>query len=292
MLTFKKLFTGCTIIAAALLLVSCATEPKTVDFTGSGDVSVKQIQQEAELAHRYGRTGGALFHYEQILKKEPDNINALQASGYLYLSLNKASLAEQFFQQVLIKQPKNRESREGRALAWLMQGKYDEAATSFRNVLDEDDKRWRSWDGLGVISDVNGDYTNSVKMYKHAIDLQPNNTTLLNNYGYSLIMAHKYAEAEKTLRTALTIAQGDKRIVNNLGITLSWQRKYDNAVSVVSQVEPKYVAYNNVGYIALLNKDYKIAEKYFNEAITLSPKYYKKAELNLEELKQRVRDNK
>jgi Flp pilus assembly protein TadD len=41
---------------------------------------------------------------------------------------------------------------------------------------------------------------------------------------------------------------------------------------------------NNTGYIAMMNGDYEAARKYLQEAIKISPQYYKKANANLARL--------
>ena len=43
-------------------------------------------------------------------------------------------------------------------------------------------------------------------------------------------------------------------------------------------------ANNNLGYIAMMKGDYAKANHYLQEAITLSPHYYKKANDNLKQL--------
>lgn len=261
---------------------SCSSQPSSIKFSENRDIDIKQMQKEAELAHRFGRSGEALFHYEQILKKDPENIKALLSSGRIYLKLNEPVRAESYFEIVLQKQPMNLDAREGRALSWLMQGDYVKAKKSFLNVLDEDKSRWQSINGLAIISDVDGDYEKSAELYRSALKLRPNDSGIMNNYGYSLIMSHKYAEAETILRDVNLQDQGNERTVNNLAIAIAWQKRYEEAVKVAATQMKKYVAYNNIGYIAYLNKDYNIASDLYHKAITLSPRYYKKAERNLE----------
>ncbi len=49
-------------------------------------------------------------------------------------------------------------------------------------------------------------------------------------------------------------------------------------------VKPE-VALNDVGYIAMRQAEYGLAQHYFQEAIRLSPKYFKTAERNLTEVR-------
>jgi len=269
-------------VLVAPVIVSCATEPSSIKFSQNRDIDIQQMQKEAALAHRFGRTGEALFHYEQILKKDPENVEALLASGRIYLKLNEPQRAEYYFELILRKEPMHMDAREGRAISWLMQGDYEKAKKSFLNILDEDKNRWRCLNGLAIISDINGKYDESDTLYHDALKLMPDDADLMNNYGYSLIMAHKFAEAERLLRRLNIQGQGDVRTVNNLAIAIAWQKRYEEAVKVASTQSKQYIAYNNIGYIAYLNKDYDVAASYYKKAISLSPRYYKKAEKNLE----------
>ena len=47
------------------------------------------------------------------------------------------------------------------------------------------------------------------------------------------------------------------------------------------------VAYNDVGYIAMRQGDFEVAERYFHKAIGLSPRYFEAAQRNLMELEDR-----
>ena len=44
------------------------------------------------------------------------------------------------------------------------------------------------------------------------------------------------------------------------------------------------IAFNNIGYIAMLNKQYLVAENYFKKAISISPSFYVHAARNLEKV--------
>ena len=79
------------------------------------------------------------------------------------------------------------------------------------------------------------------------------------------------------------------RIRNNLAISLAWQSRYDEAISILIKVLNHEVAYNNVGYIALLNKQYPVAEKFFKKALYISPSYYVRAAHNLEKVENLMR---
>lgn len=50
--------------------------------------------------------------------------------------------------------------------------------------------------------------------------------------------------------------------------------------------QPREEALNNIGYIALLKKDYRSAISYFEQALEASPRWYPRAAANLERARQ------
>jgi tetratricopeptide (TPR) repeat protein len=99
-----------------------------------------------------------------------------------------------------------------------------------------------------------------------------------------IIRPHQYPAAEKVFLEGLNYAPGFFRIRNNLAISLAWQSRYDEAISVLVKVVKHEIAYNNIGYIAMLNKQYSVVENYFKKALFISPSYYVRAARNLEKL--------
>ncbi|MCK5002080.1 MAG: hypothetical protein KAS57_03605 [Gammaproteobacteria bacterium] len=73
-------------------------------------------------------------------------------------------------------------------------------------------------------------------------------------------------------------------IRNNLAISLAWQSHFDEAINILVKVVKYEIAYNNTGYIVMLNKQYPVAEKHFKKAIFISPSYYVCAARNLEKV--------
>lgn len=105
---------------------------------------------------------------------------------------------------------------------------------------------------------------------------------MYNNYGYSLLMTRRYAEAEVILQHGMRLDPYSQRVKHNLALAKAWQGRYQAALKVYSNQRDNPEACNNIGYIALLNQDYRVAIDLFEKAIRLSPSYYAKAGRNLE----------
>lgn len=268
------------LLVSMLWLSGCATTAE-IDGAKISDISIDELKQQAEMASYAGASKAALINYQQILAKQPDNIDALIGAGEALLAASQPERAEIYLERALSLDPKNPKAKEARALAWLMQGKYSDAARSLNNLIDDGVEQWRTWNALGVIADLGGDYSKAGEYYQRAILLEANKSTLYNNLGYSQMMAHDYEGAEVSLRKALFMAPGSPRTVNNLSLALAWQNKYDEAVNLLHQVMDEAASYNNVGYIAYLKSDYSVAEEYFRKAMTLKPNFYQRASENL-----------
>jgi len=274
------------------LVTGCASKAKVEQPSAlNQQESLDKLEHQAAVAFEQGNSSDALFYNQQILSISPDNKPALIRSGQIYLNNGLSEQAEQSFGEVLKSLPVDIDALEGLGISQIKLRKYAKAKESLEKVISLSETRWNAWNGLGILADLEHDYAKAATYYYKGLDTLPNYPVLLNNLGYSLIMAHRYAEAEKILRSALSHSpQFDNRLRNNLGIALAWQGNYQEAISVISSVYSEAITYNNIGYIALLNKDYETAIGYFETSMKISPSYYERAALNLEKAKQ-LRDS-
>lgn len=269
------------LLLATLLVAACASQPQLEGGAGR-EFTIDELKQRAEVANYAGAYRDALLQYQQILDKDPDNLEALIGAGEALLAASQPLRAENYFERALVIDTQNIQAREARALSWLMSGKYAAAQKSLLNLVDDGVDRWRVWNGLGVIADLDGDYAKAAGYYQKAIALVPDRAMLHNNLGYSQIMVHNYAAAEDSLNIALQLAPENLRVVNNLSISIAWQRRYNEAVDQLKSAMDEASSYNNVGYVAYLNGDYSLAEEFFRKAMRIRPSYYKRAASNLE----------
>ena len=270
------------ILACVLLLAGCAgqLEPdESVKVT-----PVPQLLEQGDRKLQSKQYVPAIFFYEQALEQEPNNILALLGIADANRAINKLSDASKLYEEVLTNEPENLRATEGKGLVYFKRYDYERAKQQLAEALNKDNTRWRSWNALGIIADLEGLHETAQQHFKKALSVDKMNATVLNNLGYSLLMSHQYQAAEKVFREGLHYAPGFFRIRNNLAISLAWQSRYDEAISILVKVVKHEIAYNNIGYIAMLNKQYLVAEKYFKKALFISPSYYVRAARNLEKV--------
>ena len=70
----------------------------------------------------------------------------------------------------------------------------------------------------------------------------------------------------------------------NIGLIYTRQGKYEDAFDALRNVLDTPQAYNDIGYLSMLDGDYDMAEHYYQKAIKTSPSYYLKAHENIDRL--------
>lgn len=269
------------VLMGLLLLSGCASKGKTPKI----DATLDDERERARVAWQYGDYGAALDNQLHILHQDPQNHDALLGAGEALLSLGNAREALPYFEEVLKKDAADINAQEGRALAWLGLSREDDARGGFEAVLAQEPTRWRSLDGMGALADLHGDYAAAASWYDKALKQVPEEATVYNNYGYSRIMARDFPRAEELLDRGVALAPHSERLVTNLALAIAWQRDYDRATRTAAQVEKDFVVYNDIGYVAMLNGDYDVAVRYFQQALDRSPTWFERAAANLERAK-------
>lgn len=274
-----------TAVLLTILVSACASRSPVKDST-KPMTSPAQVRAEAEQAVRYGDHARALSIWQQLLETSPDDVVALRGIGEVYLSVRENAAAVAAFDRVLVTLPDDPDSQEGRGLALLALGRRDEALRQLQPLDGATPPRWRSLNALGLLADLNNQRAQALGYYTRALALQPDSTMIVNNMGYSRLMAGDYAMAEQHFQAGLASAPDDRHLRGNLVMAIAWQGDYARALAEAETQQSREEALNNIGYIALLRKDYPAAIHYFEAAIAASPRWYPRASANLERARQ------
>lgn len=173
---------------------------------------------------------------------------------------------------------------QGMGLAHLAIGDAEQAAAELDRAVAADASLWRAWAGLGRALDQRKDWVAAAAAYDRGLEASPGSPVILNNRGVSLLLQHRYAEAATAFETAIAQDPTLETARANLRIALAWQGHYDEAL-VGLQPEERANSLNNVGFVAMLRGDHRAAQRYFAQAMEVSPTYHQGAAANLETLK-------
>lgn len=251
--------------------------------TGLEVNSVDDAVLKAEKAAQGGKMDLAQLYYIKAYDLEPTNVLVLQKMSDLYTDLKKYDLAEVSLKLILQQQPGDLKATEQYGLLLIKLKKFPDAEKHLSQVIAAR-QSWPAYNGLGIIANLQGDYLKAENFFKKADVISPNSPELLNNIGFALYSADKLTEAASYYTKALQINPGFKKAIYNYALLQARLSNYEQAHIAFAKVSSPAEASNNIGYIAMMNGDYSEANNYLQEAINISPQFYKKANDNLKRL--------
>ncbi|MDD2659484.1 MAG: tetratricopeptide repeat protein [Methylococcales bacterium] len=284
------------IISSIVLLTAC-NSANIKDASSSGKLDTEEVLKsaglnistvaeavsKAEKAEQGGKMDLAQLYFIKAYDLEPDNVQVLQKMADLYIELKKYDLAEVSLKLILKQRPDDIKTLEEYGLLLIKLRNYPEAEKYLGRVVAKQ-QSWRAYNGLGIIANLQGDPLKAEIFFRKADSIYPDSPELLNNTGFALYSADKLDEAASYYIKALQINPGFKKAIYNYALLQARLRDYDQAYNAFAKVSSPAEANNNTGYIAMMNGDYAEANDYLQEAIKLSPRYYKKANDNLIQL--------
>ena len=245
-------------------------------------VSAEEATQRGDQALRQGDLDLALYQYIQALQMDGNDVNTFNKVGAIHVSRGNLNLAEIAYWSALQIAPDNATSLTELGLILLKKRQYVQARDMLTHSLTVASQQWRAHNALGIIADMQGDHAAADLHYREALQIRPGFPILLNNMGYSRYLAEDWPGALTFIRQALDEDPDYKLAWQNLGLLYAREGKYTAAVDAFSHAMALYKAYNDAGYLAMLDGKYRLSAAYLGKAINLSPSYYKAAHRNLE----------
>lgn len=249
--------------------------------------SVEEMIKLGDSLLAEGKQDEALYEYVKAADRDNKSYTALYKIGDIHAKRGNEALAIKAYKMALDINPDNGEANEGLGLLLLNKREYDKAQYHLKKAEESGAViSWKVYDSLGVISDLKQDYKQAITYYEKALALEPQMALILNNIGYSHYMSEDWESAEKYYRKAVLNDKSFARAWRNLGLLYTRKAEYDEAISAFTQVEDLPEAYNDIGFICMLNGKYEISQAFFKRAIKLAPRYYETANINLQKSRQ------
>ena len=241
--------------------------------------------KRADGFYQQGNMNDALYYYVKSLELDDKNKEVLERIGQIHVKKGNYDLAEAAYSLVLKLDKNNAQALEGLGIIQLNTGKPAEAHQSLRAAVAIDASLWQANNGLGLIADQQGDYSSASEYYEAALKTKPNMPMLLNNLGYSKYLSGNYLGAIQLFDSASKVDAKYESSWLNLGLVYARQGNDSAALEAFMHVLDEADAYNNLGYIDMMNDKTNAANEYFQKAISLSPSYHILANENLKRLR-------
>ena len=184
----------------------------------------------------------------EILKKFPDDPNALRLSGVSSLEQERPEVALIPLQKAIRVAPEFLQAHENLAQAWTQLGDLKKAETCFKKCLEIDPSNFTNWKSLGdVLSDQKKDeeadkaYKNAISTDKKYLDLQK---------AMSQVQKGNLGEAERIYREILSDDPNNVDALRLLALLASRTGAVDQAINMLencTKIAPDYaLAWENL----------------------------------------------
>jgi len=141
--------------------------------------------------------------YQQVIREEPDQLEALEALGTTLLRLQQPVQAAQFLDRARRRAPTSARLMALLARAQRQSGALGDAIESYRRSLAIDARHAETWVELGLAHGEAREHVAAVESFSKAIQLEPHSARLWHALGQALGAAGKSAEALQAERQAL-----------------------------------------------------------------------------------------
>jgi Flp pilus assembly protein TadD len=292
-----KIYTAVLSCITAFILCACNTQPVKSKLNSSGDntgnilnlldpsvTTEAEAFAKGEAALAEGKTDNALFYYVKTLQYNKKNIKALEKIALIHSQGKHPELARKVYQDILSLDNTHPMANEYLGLYLLENGNTAQAKSYLTQAVKHGKRQWKSHNGLGVIADLEHNSAEGIAHYEAAAAIEPTNPMILNNVGYSYYLAGEDTKAKHFFNQALSFDGKYKRAIHNLALIEIKRGAFPAAIALFNRIMSPHEAFNNTGYICMLNGQYDVAEEYFQRAIDESPVYFPKAQENMDTL--------
>lgn len=216
--------------------------------------------------------------YKILISQNKKDFNAIYLLGTIEAQKKNFEKAIVLIKESLSIYNKNFVACNNLGLAYYNLEKFKDAALSFQQAIYLNPNYVESYSNLGNVLLKQKKYLIAFKLYKKAFRLNNKLFISFKNIINLLIEIKKYKTAEKFLEQLLSLKISDKEIYFLKGIVNSKTHKIDEAINNFLksiEIDSNYKeAYNEIGCLYILRKDFVNAEKFISLAINRDNFYF------------------
>lgn len=280
---------GCLVLLFALSACNNLDDQQlvTLDEISTDETAVPDLIERGEAALAAESFKEAEASFQEVLTIDTMNTRAGFGLAETYYEIEEYNRALRLYEGVVKNTSDNdllARSELGIGLIKFIESELDLGEKHLKRAVVKKPSLWRAWLGLARIHEQKGNSDAARKAYKMAEKHGAEHAVVHNNVGMWHLSSRNTKAAETSFNRALEIDPNLKEASSNIRLVHATDQEYEKAIAGASEEDLPAVL-NNVGYIAILNKDFRVAEKYLNQAIALSPFYNTAAIANLQLLK-------
>jgi len=284
-------------------ITGCTESVRKVSYINDDSASLQALSSEDNLTSLQSKstqelvTAGFIYlanknlqiaglHFITAINKDPGLVDA-------YIGLGKVEMLKGNYSNALVNfgnarklQPDSLPALIGEAQALRSEGKLDAAIKNINAAMMINPDDINVLQELALIYDLMGKETLSAPLYVEIVNKSPDQAASHNNLGLNYMVRGEYPEAIRSFLQANALDKDNVRIKNNLASAYLLNGDEDNALNIFKSTVGEAEAYNNIGYLYMTKGNFEKAEQALKKAMQINPRFYARAQENLDLLQE------
>jgi tetratricopeptide (TPR) repeat protein len=227
--------------------------------------------------HKAGRRDRAETYYRKVLRRAPNNVDALHLLGVIAHEHGRHKYAVQLISRALARSPKSADAHQNLGNALLALGCFDEAAASYRTAIALTPDAGLAHCNLSTLLNSRGAFEAALDSARRAVELMPELADAHLNCARALVGQHRFIEAESAFRGAFALQPDRAETLSDLGNVLSELKRFEEALAFHHQAialrPDNAVMHFRLGMTLFYAGDPKGAEASCRHATSLGPDF-------------------
>lgn len=225
--------------------------------------------------HECSRYLDAVMCYEEVLKQEPEHINALNNLGLVYSVLGERNRAIDAFQQVLKFDENNVKARINMGNVYLSTKDLVEAEKIYRSAISLDESDISPRLNLGVVYYEKGEFDKARQEWEELLKLDPDNVRVLSVMGSAYLERKDYDGAIKVFKSMNRLMPQNGNVANTLGYLLAEENKELKFAKSLIESAIKYdrpnraTYYDSLAWVQYRQGEYKKASQLLEKSLKI-----------------------
>lgn len=288
------------VVTAGLVTIGCSTTTPTVrPLTTStaiteqaGPDAAERLENLSTAAHlergsqalHQANLPIARLHFSMAIAKDPDLMDAYLGLAQTLVQEGHFAGAKTALGKILETHPEHVKALTLLGHICRAEGRSTEAVRHLRRANEVQADNPSILTELAMALEQMGHGEQAQSHYRQVVILAPRTPSAYNNLGFSLLLQEKYAEAVSVLEQGHALDSVDRVIKNNLALAYALDGQSVKALQLFEASVGRAGAYNNLGYLLMLQGDLRVAESALNRAMEANPVFYVRARENLDQV--------
>jgi tetratricopeptide (TPR) repeat protein len=242
------------------------------------------FEELTDLYIQTNRLRDAVTQAEELLQKNPDNVDARRMLGRIYMRMISTAdnrINEEYLKKAIEQLQKVTQQAPKDADSWVLLGRLYgasnnsvESEKAYNKAIEADPDNEDALTGLATLYAALGDNAKAAEKLKAAADKSPNERTLIA-LGEAYEELHDYKNAAEAMGKALELQPENPKIASRVAVDLLRSGQLDAALGMFEKIvadDPKnQPAQMSIAEIYRLKRDYAKARESLAKAKTLEP---------------------